>query len=84
MVVDQNIYVMLLSEPFFQGFTPRPVADAHQTTEVITALSCESRQRVDDIIGLAVEAGATTPNEAKDYGFMYQHGFEDLSGSTCG
>jgi len=28
----------------------------------------------------AVAAGATTPNEPKDYGFMYQHGFQDLDG----
>lgn len=80
MVVDDNMYVMLLAEPFFQGFTPRPVADASQTTEVITAISCDSRERVDEIIHLALDAGGTTPNEAKDYGFMYQHGFADLDG----
>jgi len=26
----------------------------------------------------AVAAGGTTPNQSKDYGFMYQHGFQDL------
>jgi hypothetical protein len=80
MVVDDGIYVMLLVQAFFQGFTHLPVADARQTTEVITALSCDSRERVDEIVRLAVEAGGTTPLEAKDYGFMYQHGFADLDG----
>jgi predicted lactoylglutathione lyase len=27
-----------------------------------------------------VAAGGTTPSEAKDHGFMYQHGFQDLDG----
>ena len=32
------------------------------------------------MVSKAVSAGATTPNEPKDYGFMYQHGFQDLDG----
>jgi predicted lactoylglutathione lyase len=28
----------------------------------------------------AVAGGGTTYNESKDYGFMYQHGFQDLDG----
>jgi predicted lactoylglutathione lyase len=28
----------------------------------------------------AVEAGATTPNEKQEQGFMYGHGFQDLDG----
>jgi predicted lactoylglutathione lyase len=80
MVVDENIFVMLLTVPFFQGFTTRAVANAQDTTEVITALSCDSREQVDEMVKLAVQAGATTPRESQDYGFMYQHGFADLDG----
>ena len=40
----------------------------------------DSRKAVDDLVGKAVAAGATTPNAAKDYGFMYQHGYQDLDG----
>lgn len=80
MVIADNIYAMLLVEPFFQGFTKLPICDARQSTEVLIALSCDSREEVESLIRKAVTAGATTPNEPKDYGFMYQHGFTDLDG----
>lgn len=81
MVVSEgHNYVMLLVEPFFQGFTKKPVADATQATEVLIALDCESREAVDEMVRLAVAAGATLPNPPQDHGFMYQHGFADLDG----
>jgi predicted lactoylglutathione lyase len=78
--IAENIYAMLLVKPFFQGFTKLPVADATQTTEVLIALSCESRAEVDDLVAKAVAAGGTTPNAPQDHGFMYQHGFADPDG----
>ena len=80
MIVDDNIFVMLLVEKYFKTFTPRPVADAKAATEVIIALSMDSREKVDEHVRTAVAAGGATPNEAKDHGFMYQHGFQDLDG----
>ena len=38
MIVADDIFVMLLVKPFFQGFTPKPVGDAHAQTEVLLAL----------------------------------------------
>jgi hypothetical protein len=35
---------------------------------------------VDALVATAVAAGATTPNQPNDHGFMYQHGFADLDG----
>ena len=78
--IADNIYAMLLVEPFFQGFTKLPIADAKKTTEVLIALSCDSRADVDATVAKAVAAGATTPNAPQDHGFMYQHGFADLDG----
>lgn len=80
MVISEHIQVMLLTKPFFAGFTKKPVADARSATETLLALSCESREEVDALVAKAVAAGAATPVEAKDFGFMYQHGFEDLDG----
>ncbi|MGE0497530.1 MAG: VOC family protein [Ramlibacter sp.] len=80
MVVADNIFVMLLIEPFFQTFTKKPVADATQSTEVLVCLSCESRAEVDDLVKKAVAAGGTTPNPPQDHGFMYAHSFTDLDG----
>lgn len=80
LVITDSIYAMLLVEPFFQTFTRLPVADARKSTEVLIALSCDSRTEVDDLVARAVAAGATTPNAPQDHGFMYQHGFADLDG----
>ncbi len=80
LVLGENLYAMLLTEPFFKGFTPKPIGDATQQTAVIVALDCESREEVDTLVAKARAAGATTPREAQDHGFMYQHGFHDLDG----
>jgi predicted lactoylglutathione lyase len=32
------------------------------------------------MVSQAVAAGGTTPNPAKDHGFMYAHGFQDPDG----
>jgi uncharacterized protein len=80
MVIGENIFAMLLAEPFFQGFTKKPLADATKTTEVIVCLSCESRAEVDQLVAKAVAAGGTSPNPPQDHGFMYGHGFTDLDG----
>lgn len=78
--IAPNIFAMLLVEPFFQGFTRLPIADAKKTTEVLIALSCDSRAEVAELVTKAVAAGATTPNAPVDHGFMFQHGFADLDG----
>jgi uncharacterized protein len=81
MVVSENHnYVMLLVEPFFQGFTKKAIADATKTTEVLICLSCESRAEVDELVKKALAGGGTAPNPPQDHGFMYSHGFTDLDG----
>lgn len=80
MVISEHIQVMLLVKPFFAGFTKKPIADARAATEVLLALSCESREEVDALVTKAMAAGAATPMPANDLGFMYQHAFEDLDG----
>ena len=80
MVVDKNIFVMLLTREFFQTFTHKEVADATKSTEVIVSLSVESKEEIAPFVEKAVLAGATTPNQPQDHGFMYQWGFQDLDG----
>lgn len=80
MVLGENNFVMLLVEKFFRTFTPKPVADAQRVTEVLLCVSAESREAVDELVRKAVAGGATTPRPPKDYGFMYQHGYQDLDG----
>lgn len=80
MVVSDDIFVMLLVEPFFSNFIDKPIADAKAVTEVILALSAESRAEVDDIVGKAVAAGGRESQDPRDHGWMYQRSFEDLDG----
>lgn len=80
LVLGEHSFAMLLTEPFFAGFTTKPIGDAHKTTQALIALTCESRERVDELVKRAVQGGAHTPKPAVDRGFMYQHGFYDLDG----
>lgn len=77
MVISDEIYLMILTEAKFKEFTPKTICDATKNTEVLVCLSCESRDAVDATVGKAVAAGGSTYAELKDYGFMYQHGFQD-------
>jgi uncharacterized protein len=79
MIVSDTIFVMLLVQPFFQSFTKKPISDA-KTSEVILALSANSKAEVDELVDKAIKAGASTPNPIQDQGWMYSGGFQDLDG----
>lgn len=79
-VVSDTIYVMLLTEPKFAGFSPKPITDTSKSIEVLTCLSCDSRAQVDDLVAKAVAAGGKTYKKPMDYGFMYGQSFLDLDG----
>ena len=80
MIVSEDIFVMLLTHAKFKSFTPKPICDATKSTEVLVCLSCESRDKVDDMVRKALAAGGTTYSQPQDHGFMYAHGFQDLDG----
>ena len=68
MVVNEDAYVMLLAEPFFQTFTRRQICDTKTQTEGLFALSVGSRGQVDEMVKTAVAAGgshAVDPQEAQ-------------------
>ncbi|MFI8106697.1 VOC family protein [Streptomyces sp. NPDC086023] len=78
LVISDTIFAMLLTEEKFKEFATKPVADASKTTEVMVALSAESREKVDEVVEAALAAGAVEPRPAMDMGFMYGRAFEDL------
>ena len=80
MIVGDDIFVMLLTEAKFKGFTPKAICDATKSTEVLLCLSRDSRAAVEDTVRKAVAAGGRTYSEPQDHGFMYAHGFEDPDG----
>ncbi|HEX6636548.1 MAG TPA: VOC family protein [Steroidobacteraceae bacterium] len=82
MIVGENLFVMLLTEPFFRGFTNKAITDTTQATETLTCLACNSKEQVDELVAKARAAGAKVPRTAQDHGFMYAHGYEDIDGHT--
>ncbi|MFD0586585.1 VOC family protein [Paenibacillus sp. GCM10027627] len=82
LVIGDNIFAMLLKEEYFKTFTKKAIADTSSTTEVLIAISAESREEVDGIVSRAVSAGGKLISDPVDHGFMYQHSFEDLDGHT--
>jgi predicted lactoylglutathione lyase len=81
MVLSDTITFMILRQDFFQSFTPKKIADAHATTEVLICISRESRGEVDAIVEKAAAAGGRADvRDKQDMGFMYGRTFEDLDG----
>ena len=80
MVLTDVIHVMLLTHDKFAQFTPKKIADAHSTSEVLICISADSREGVDEITEKALAAGGREPREKQDYGFMYGRSFEDPDG----
>jgi len=81
MIVNEHASVMLMVEKRFSDFTDKAIVDARTSTEAIFALSAESREEVDRLVGTAVAHGGSTAQEApQDHGFMYGHSFHDLDG----
>ena len=81
MVISEDIYAMLLTEAKFKSFIKKDIADTTKTSEVILALSADSKEAVDELVNKAIEAGGTAPNDKQIYeGFMYGWGFQDLDG----
>jgi predicted lactoylglutathione lyase len=79
MIVGEDIFVMLLVEKFFKTFTKKEICDTSKDTEVIVALSLESREKVDQMINKAIESGGKESREPQDHGWMYGRSFEDIN-----
>ena len=77
---DGSIYAMLLTESFFKKFTKKEIADATKTTEVLIALDMDSKEKVDEMVKKAIEAGGSTYADPQDHEWMYQHSFADPDG----
>lgn len=81
MVWSDTISFMLLTHDYFATFTPKKIADAGETTQVLIALSRDSREEVDSIAEAAGAHGGTADiRPAQDMGFMYSRAFADPDG----
>lgn len=81
MIIDKDIFVMLLVDKVFKSFIPnKDICDTKKSTEVLTAISVESRAKVDEMIQKAVSSGGKEYRNAQDHGWMYGRAFEDING----
>ncbi|GAA4117850.1 VOC family protein [Aminobacter aganoensis] len=81
MVWSDTITFQLLAHDYFSTFTPKEIADAHVTSEVLLALSRSSREQVDSMVEAAAAAGGKADvRERQDMGWLYNRVFEDPDG----
>ena len=81
MVFSDTIHAMLLTHDKFRQFTPKAIANAKETSEVLICISAESRAAVDAMADTASPAGGRSdPAPRQDHGFMYHRSFEDPDG----
>lgn len=80
MVVDRNIFVMLLAEDRFAELITGEISDARRSTEVLLCLTVDSREQVDRTVATAIAAGGRPWKPAFEAGPMYGGSFQDLDG----
>ena len=80
MVWSETINVMLLTHAKWRGFTSRPIPPA-SSSEVMLAISCDSREAVDRMNdAAATHGGAADINPKQDLGFLYNRNLCDPDG----
>ena len=79
-ILGENIFAMLLKEEFFKSFTTKEICDAKKSTETLICIQVESREKVDELLTIAIASGGNEHREKQDHGWMYARSMEDLDG----
>lgn len=79
LIIDDNIFAMLLTEPKFREFINGEIADP-STTETLLALSADSREDVDRLADKALASGGREWMPPQETGPMYSRSFQDPDG----
>lgn len=83
LIIGDNFYAMLLTEPFFQTFTRQGITDTAKENEVILAVMVQAKEEVDQIKERWLDAGGedvSTPLLPEEEEFLYYHRLKDLDG----
>jgi uncharacterized protein len=83
-VLDENIYFMVLTREYLGTFTDKQIIDPKTQAQTSLAFTRDSRDEVDEMLAKGLAAGGTEPREAQDYGFMYSRDLEDPDGNILG
>jgi hypothetical protein len=77
---SEAIAVMLLTHEKWRTFTTRPIPPS-DSSEVALCVSCDSRDEVNRLAGIAAAHGGTVDiNPPADHGFMFSRSFTDPDG----
>ena len=80
MVLSETIFVMLLTHAKWAMFTSRPIPPA-TASEVMLALTCESRAEVDALaVAAAAHGGTADIDPVQDLGFLFNRHLADPDG----
>ena len=80
MIMSEDAFVMLMTEPFFKTFTRREICNTDSQLEGMFGVFCGSREEVDQMVKGAIASGGKHAGDATDHGFMYGWSFYDLDG----
>jgi hypothetical protein len=81
LMLSDAIGVMLLTHGHYRQFSQRPIGDARRDSQVLLALTADSRDAVNETIASTVAAGGRAdPNPVQDHGFMFGRSVEDPDG----
>lgn len=83
-VVSDAIYLMIATHARFQSMSPKPLVLPSTGAMSLIALTCDSRDEVDQMTEAALKSGGRELHEAEDLGFMYSRAFEDPDGNGFG
>ncbi len=78
---ESNVVCMLFEEQTFKSFINNEITDTKQSAEVLLSFDAQSKEEVDEMAAIAVEAGGVSNHKPKEMtGFMYGCVFSDLDG----
>ena len=80
MILSETNFVMLLEKPRFSEFVDKPIANTRLEVGALLSMNMDSADEVKAFCKKAFELGAREYQPARDLGFMYSQGFEDLDG----
>jgi len=80
---SDSIGVMLLTHGHYSQFTTRQIGDPKRDSQMLIALTTDSKDEVNAVIEKGVAAGGRAdPNPAQDLGFMFNRHIEDPDGNV--
>lgn len=80
-IIDENIFLMILTTDFFKTFTDKPIVDPDTALQVEVSLSADDKDAVNAMVDKALAAGGAEHRPVQDLGFMYGRTFDDPDGN---